>query len=232
MSETDACNAGPTSEGHAAGSLAKRVSCFCLGLLINSSGIALITRSGLGTSQISSLPYVWSLADPRLSFAAATFIVNMAFVVLQVILLGRRFFPLQLLQILANIIFSSFLALAMEALAWFEPDAVPIQILGLLAGCTMLGCGVAIECAPNLIFVPGEGLVHALAETSGLRLGTMKLIFDAVLVAVAAVLSFALFGRLEGVGAGTLVTIFITGNVVNFAQTHIPFVVHMRAACA
>lgn len=165
---------------------------------MGSFGIALITRAGLGTSQISSLPYVWSLADPRLSFALATFIVNMVFVAIQAILLGHRFFPLQLLQIVANAIFSSFLALAMEALAWFEPHAVPIQMLGLLAGCTMLGCGVAIECAPNLVFVPGDSIVHALAETCGLHLGTTKLIFDAALVAAAAVLSFVLFDRLEG----------------------------------
>ena len=40
--------------------LGKRLFWFCLGLAINSCGIALITKAGLGTSQISSVPYVLS----------------------------------------------------------------------------------------------------------------------------------------------------------------------------
>jgi uncharacterized membrane protein YczE len=209
--------------------LVERTLCFCLGLLVNSVGITLITRSGLGTSQISSLPYVWSLADPRLSFALTTFVVNMAFVVVQAVLLGRSFFPLQLLQVVANVLFSSFLGVAMAALSWFHPQSLPLQALGVAAGCVTLGTGVAIECAPDLIFVPGEGLVHALAQVTGARLGTSKLAFDAVLVASATILSLALFGRLEGVGAGTVVTIFVTGNVVNFMDAHLPLVAQMRA---
>jgi uncharacterized membrane protein YczE len=209
--------------------LAQRALFFCLGLLVNSFGIALITRSGLGTSQISSLPYVWSLADPRLGFALTTFIVNMAFIVAQAIMLGRSFFPVQLLQIVANVVFSSFLGLAMGALVWFQPASLPLQVVSLLAGCLILGTGVAIECAPGLIYVPGEGIVHALSEVTGMRLGTAKLAVDASLVAAATILSFALFGRLEGVGVGTIATAFMTGGIVNLANAHLPLVGRIRA---
>ena len=76
--------------------------CFCFGLAVNSFGIALITRSGLGATQISSLPYVWSLATPAVSYALATFIVNMGFFAVEAILVGRKFFPLQLFQVVAS----------------------------------------------------------------------------------------------------------------------------------
>ena len=48
--------------------LVRRYCYFLLGLAINSFGIAFITKSALGTSQISSVPYVLSLQYPQLSF--------------------------------------------------------------------------------------------------------------------------------------------------------------------
>lgn len=48
--------------------LIKRYFFFILGLIINSFGVAFITKSTLGTSQISSIPYVLSLKFTNLSF--------------------------------------------------------------------------------------------------------------------------------------------------------------------
>ena len=207
---------------------ARRLFWFCLGLLTNSVGIAVITKAGLGTSQISSLPYVLTFEFPWLSFAVGTFVMNLVFVVVQIALLRREFFPAQLLQIPVNVVFSSFLGVAMSALGWVNPTWLPAQLATVLLGCAILGTGIAIECAPNLVFVPGEGIVHALARVSGRRLGSVKLVFDLFLVASSVALSLALFGRLNGVGVGTILTVFVTGNVVNLANARLPFLEHVR----
>lgn len=54
----------------------QRFAFFALGVVINSFGVALITKGALGTSAISSVPYVVSLQWPCLSFGVATFIWN------------------------------------------------------------------------------------------------------------------------------------------------------------
>ena len=209
--------------------LLPRLVVFCLGLIVNSTGIALITKAGLGTSQISSVPYVLTFQFPWLSFAMGTFSINVVFILVQIVLLGRRFFPVQLLQIVVNVVFSSALGVAMSALGWLAPSSLPLQLLTLALGCCVLGCGIAIECAPEVIFVPGEGIVYAIAEVTGKKLGTVKLVFDAVLVIASVSLSLALFGELRGVGVGTIVTVFITGNVVNFANAHFGFLSRVRS---
>ena len=209
--------------------LLPRLVVFCLGLIVNSTGIALITKAGLGTSQISSVPYVLTFQFPWLSFAMCTFSINVVFILVQIVLLGRRFFPVQLLQIVVNVVFSSALGVAMSALGWLAPSSLPLQLLTLALGCCVLGCGIAIECAPEVIFVPGEGIVYAIAEVTGKKLGTVKLVFDAVLVIASVSLSLALFGELRGVGVGTIVTVFITGNVVNFANAHFGFLSRVRS---
>ena len=53
--------------------LIKRYFFFILGLIINSFGVAFITKSTLGTSQISSIPYVLSLKFTNLSFGPVSY---------------------------------------------------------------------------------------------------------------------------------------------------------------
>ena len=77
----------------------KRYFFFILGLIINSFGIAFITKSALGTSPISSVPYVFSLRFDGFSFGGFTFIMNMLFILLQVLLLRKNFQLIQLLHV-------------------------------------------------------------------------------------------------------------------------------------
>lgn len=60
---------------------------FAAGVVINSFGIVFITKSALGTSPISSVPYVISLRFSDLSFGVTTFILNMLFILGQILLL-------------------------------------------------------------------------------------------------------------------------------------------------
>ena len=215
-----------------ANNLPQRLFWFCLGLLINSFGIALITKAGLGTSQISSIPYVLSFEFDGLSFAMGTFLVNVVFILVQIALLGRSFFPAQLLQLPVNIVFSSFLGVAMSVLGWVAPTTAPGQLAVLLLGCCVLGCGIAIECAPNLIFVPGEGIVYAIAQVTHKKLGSTKVVFDVCLVVSSFSLSMLLFGSLRGVGIGTIVCACFTGFVVNFANARFGFLANVRELAA
>ena len=51
----------------------KRYFFFILGLIINSFGIAFITKSALGTSPISSVPYVRSVLAESFIYPAAAY---------------------------------------------------------------------------------------------------------------------------------------------------------------
>ena len=59
---------------------------FTAGVLLNAFGVALITKAALGTSPISSLPYVLSLRFP-VTLGQFTFLMNMLFILAQVLLL-------------------------------------------------------------------------------------------------------------------------------------------------
>ena len=196
---------------------------FAVGVLINSFGVALITKAALGTSPISSLPYVLSFRFP-VTLGQFSFILNMVYIVGQILLLRRDFRPVQLLQIAVNVVFSSFIDVSMDLLDWLEPEFLPVKVLALAAGCAVLGFGISVEVAPKVLMVPGEGIVQAIAKVSGWLFGTVKVNFDAALVILAVSLSLLFFHRLQGLGVGTIVSALTVGRFVNIYNRHLPLI--------
>ena len=164
--------------------IGSRFACFACGVVINSFAIALITKGDMGTSQISSVPYVLSLRFP-LSFGMMTFIMNMVFIALQVVLLRRDFHPVQLLQILVNVLFSAMIDVGMSLLSLLTPTTLWQRLLCVAAGCCIMGFGIVIEVSPNVLMVPGEGIVRALSIVTHAKYGTTKIVFYITLIAIA-----------------------------------------------
>ena len=218
----------PAPRGQNARNIALRYLFFTLGLLINSFGIAFITKSSLGTSQISSLPYVLSLRFP-LSFGGFTFIMNTVFILIQIAIQRRDFPPVQLLQIAANVLFSAFIDVSMAVLSWLHPAGWLARGGCMLLGCAILACGISIEIAPDVITVPGEGLVRVLAQATGKDFGRVKLVFDVTLIVIASALSLLFFGRLQGVGIGTVVSALVVGPFVSLFGRVLPGLGRIRA---
>lgn len=207
----------------------ERLVWFSAGILINSFGIVLITKGALGTSQISSIPYVLSLQMPSISFGMFSFIMNMVYIVLQALLLRRQFKPIQLLQIVVNVVFSASIDVFMAMLSFYAPQQLFTRVLSAVAGCIVLAFGISVEVAPNLIMVPGEGIVAAISKVSGRRFGSVKVVFDVTLILIAALLSWLFFGNIVGVGVGTLLSAVSVGQFVNLINRHVPLLQHIRA---
>lgn len=201
---------------------------FILGVLINSSGIALITKASMGTSPISSVPYVLSFRFAP-TFGQITFVMNLFFILGQALLLRKKFEPIQLLQIVVNLVFSACIDLGMYLLSWFTPGNLVAEVLSLLAGCAILAAGICIEVAPDVLMVPGEGMVKAISTAFGWKFGSVKVAFDTTLMATALILSLFFFGGLKGLGLGTIISALIVGRFVNLWNKILPFIPYIRS---
>lgn len=200
---------------------------FILGVLINSFGIALITKASMGTSPISSVPYVLSFRFAP-TFGQITFVMNLFFILGQALLLRKKFEPIQLLQIVVNLIFSACIDLGMYLLSWFTPGSLAMELLSLIAGCAVLAVGICIEVAPGVLMVPGEGMVKAISTAFGWKFGSVKVAFDTTLMATALVLSLLFFGGLQGIGIGTIISALIVGQFVNLWNKTLPLIPYIR----
>ncbi|WP_287793868.1 DUF6198 family protein, partial [Megamonas sp.] len=193
----------------------KRYGIFLIGLTFMSLGIVLIIKSALGTSPISSVPYVLSLALP-FTVGQFNFAVSSLMFILQPIILRNKFEWVQILQVPMTFIFCAFIDLFMYIFSWLHLQAYYQHILVLLIGCICMGIGVTCQLLGRVVMLPGEGLVNAIATHWKLDFGKIKVIFDWSLVAIAGGLSLYYFGTIEGIREGTLVSAFATGLLVKF----------------
>ena len=191
----------------------KRYCIFLIGLTFMALGIVLIIKSALGTSPISSVPYILSLEFP-FTVGEFNFVFSTLMFLLQPIILGKRFERVQILQVPMTFIFCAFIDFFMYIFAGLVPQAYYQHLIVLLLGCLSMGIGVTCELLGRVVMLPGEGLVYAIVTRWKLDFGRTKVIFDWSLVAVAALLSLYYFGEIYGIREGTLISALSTGILV------------------
>lgn len=184
---------------------------FTGGMFFAACGISLITRAGLGTSPITSPSLVLSYLT-GLSLGTFTFLMNTLMFLCEAAILGRSFQKIQLLQLPATLVFSIFIDLSAWVTAWVPLPNYAAQAALLLTGAAVLGLGVAMEVAGDVVILPGEGLVKVLSQKLDKEFGSVKTVFDLSLVALAALLSLAGFHSIHGIREGTLVAAATVGS--------------------
>ena len=199
---------------------------FLVGLFVNSLGVSLITKANLGTSPISSIPYVLSMYFP-FTIGNFTIFFSIFLIVLQLIILRKNFKLEHILQIPVSIIFGYFIDLTMILFSWVNPEAYVMKIVYLLIGCLILGVGVYMEVLADVVMLPGESFVRAIVLTWKTNFGTTKICFDVSMAVIAAVLSFVFAGRLDGVREGTVIAALLVGFIARLIGKKLAFLKDM-----
>lgn len=204
--------------------LLRRYIVFTAGVLINSFGISFITKANLGTSPISSVPYVLCLGFQP-TFGQFSFALNSLFILAQAVLLRKDFPKIHLLlQLAVNFIFSWAIDLSMLSLGGFSPEGYVFRLLALAAGCAILAFGICLEVYANVLMVPGEGIVYAISKVTHKEFGSIKAAFDITLMLTATLLSLLFFKRLNGLGVGTVISAAAVGMIVRFFMRRLGFI--------
>lgn len=200
----------------------KRYIIFFVGVFINSLGVSVITKTDLGTSPISSIPYVLSLNFP-FTLGEFTIAVNMLMVIAQLAILRRDFKLEHALQIPFCVIFGYCIDLTTMLIQHITFTVYIEKVLFLLAGCLILGFGVYLETLANVAMLPGESLVRAISTTWHKDFGLTKIVNDVSMTIVAIILSFIFAGKLDGVREGTVVAAFLVGYIARLCGRKIHF---------
>lgn len=202
--------------------LLKRYIFFFLGICLNAFGIALFTRSKLGTGPTSCIPYVVSLKS-GLSFGTCTFMFNILLLLGQIILLRKNFPRYQLLQLPVTLLFSILIDGAMKFTTFVNTDIYWIALLYNILGCVFRAVGVSCQVVADVVMLSTEAFVKALSDVSKKEFSWIKLFFDVFMAAVAIALSFLLLGRLESVREGTLIIVLLVGPVSHYFTKRLSF---------
>ena len=176
-------------------------------------GVAFSIKASLGTSPISSVPYVVSLFTP-LTVGTATIVMHCVFILLQILILRRNYHPIQLMQLPVAFFFGYLTDFGVWAVQGVRCTTYWQQWIVCLIGILLVAVGVSLEVKAGVVVLAGEGVVLAICKVlPKIKFGYMKVGFDVTLVVIACVLSLGFTGRLQGVREGTVAAALLVGLI-------------------
>ena len=189
----------------------KRYLLLLVGLSIMAFGVAFSIKASLGTSPISSVPYVVSLFT-SLTVGTATITMHCVFILLQILILRKNYHPIQLMQLPVAFFFGYLTDFGVWAVRGIHCDTYWQQWLVCLAGILLVAVGVSFEVKAGVIVLAGEGVVLAICKVfPKVKFGYMKVGFGVTLVIIACILSLSFTGQLQGVREGTVAAALLVG---------------------
>ena len=95
------------------------------------------------------------------------------------------------------------------------------QVFILLLSCVVMAFGVLLEVKTEVVFIPGDGFIVAIAKVLKKEFGKVKPYCDVSFVVIAVILSFAFLGYLAGVREGTVISALIIGPIVRIFKKYL-----------
>lgn len=193
----------------------RRYIVFFLGLLTTSFGVAFVTKATLGTSPIAAIPYSLSLILPVLSLGTWVVLFNLLLVVIQVAIQRKDTNKFQVfLEVIMAFLFGYGVDLAMLFLRKLSPEIYGLKLLVLLIGCFILAFGAYLEVIADVVMLPGDAFVRAIARAVRKEYGTVRIISDITMSVIAAIMCLIFLHQLSGVREGTIISALLVGNLV------------------
>ena len=208
-----------------------------LGLFLVALGVALSIKANLGTAPLSCPAYVLNLEYPSVSVGTFIFIVNMVYMLVQILLLRSDFKASHLMQIVASILFGYMVDACLWMLSSLSALSFLYKFLLILLSSLVTAVGVSLEVKSNAWMLSAEMTVSAVAEVSGKKFDNVKIAMDTLMVVIAGAVAWIFFGtpfgagefhnvgdvllsRAPGVviGLGTLIMAFRPGFLMRYFQ--------------
>ena len=185
---------------------------YIAGMTTLALGIVLNTKSRLGMAPILSVMFClseifgWNFSNLTLGY-------YIFLVAVQFALRGKNYRLADLLQVPLSLVFTRVMNLFSGAITYI-PETIWQKLLVAALAVTATGVGITMAVNMRILLNPGDGIVQAISDRSGLSLGTSKNLFDGGSALVTVALGLILRGRLVGVGIGTVINVVFVGRVV------------------
>jgi len=204
----------------------KRLFIYACGLFCIATGIAFSARSGLGVSPVGSPANVlyqigmhMGLDERFFNLGNWTIATYCVYILMQIVMLGKKFKPIQLLQLGISFLFGYMVNLTTAMVSGLPaPTNYGMQLLYLLVNIPMVALGVMLYLSPNLLPTPGEGVALAISERWNTSVAVGKTVFDCSMVVISVIISLIFFRGLVGVREGTVLCALLTGFVMRQFQ--------------
>ena len=181
--------------------------------------VAMLSAADFGISMIVAPAYLLSMKLSVLSFGQAEYVIQAGlFIVLCFVL--KKFRPVYLFSFGTCLIYGWILDL-WRKIPFFNPSTTPPGSMALWLRIVMFVFGMALTSFSVALFFKTylypqvyDFFVKAVSSRYGVRLSVLKTIVDLSCLTASAIMTFAFFGEIRGIGWGTLVMALLNGTAI------------------
>lgn len=186
---------------------------YIVGLFVLTIGVGFAIRSNLGAAPVSSLPYTLQIVAD-LDIGIGTILFQSALVLLQILILQKRFKLKNLLQVPVAVVYGWMTGFSTDLIGRIPYlDHMPYRITMVLIGSFFIALGVAIYVPADIVPLPSEGITKTVSDVTSISFSNMKIIIDCMLVVLSAAVSLCATGTLRSVGIGTAILAVLVGAI-------------------
>lgn len=185
---------------------------FVIAMITNSFTLVLMVKSSFGVSTLSSVPLVFSNVFTSLSLGTWTILIQVLYIVLMVMYtrtLKYGYLGSFVVSIVFGVLVDAFTVLTTQ---W--STEVLFRILYFTVGIIGMGIGAAFFVLCNLPILPFDLIVRELSNYTKRSVKVVKRSLDVVSVIISISLSLLALGQIVGVGIGTIISIFLMGEII------------------
>jgi len=193
-----------------------------LGLAVLAFGIVLSIRSQLGTSPVSSVPYVYSFIFP-LTVGTFTLISHIFMIFMQYLVLKENFHWSRCLQVLVGMAMGIFIDLLLLLTIDWQAHHYFTQFLLCLFSCIFSAIGISLILKANLVNLAIEGFYQAISLRFNISFSRCKTIGDMLMVFIAILSAFIFTNDIIGVREGTVITALVVGTMIKWIMPYLSF---------
>lgn len=191
-----------------------RLPMYFIGLFIMTIGIGLSVRSDLGVSPVSSIPYTMEVVW-KVDMGLATFLFHAVLVLFQILILRRKFKPVNLFQLAVGVVFGLFTNLCNGLVNMIPiPDSLPVRIAMLALSIPIVAVGIFLYVPAGIMPLAGEGTMLAVSEVTGFKFSNVKIGFDISMSVISLIMCLIALHSMGSVGIGTVASAVLTGIVL------------------
>lgn len=193
----------------------KRLINYLIGLNVLVLGITLNTRSLLGVSAFTTLPYALKEMTP-ISFGVANIMLYMVLVVAQ-LLIERKLKMDILLEVPFSFIMGYILDLY-QIIIPASPESLGLRIVILLAGNICTAFGVYTMVQSHLVLAPVDGVILSISNHYNKAYSLCKNCFDITMIILTIVLCLVTRSPIYGIGVGTIFSALCVGRIIKWFE--------------
>lgn len=192
---------------------------YFLAIALLSLAVAILSAADFGISMIVAPAYLLSLKTGVFSFGQAEYAIQAGlFIVLCLVL--RRFKLVYLSSFITCLVYGAALDL-WRLIPCFNPAvtapgsmATPLRVAMYISGVLLTSFSVALFFKSYLYPQVYDFFVKAVSCRYNIKLSLLKTIVDMSCLTASVIMTFAFFGKIEGIGWGTLVMAIVNGTII------------------